>query len=54
MRDLAERIMRLKAMPAADDQRRVLVQKTLLGSLNRAKQTIARVETAGVVRWQLI
>ena len=53
-RELAERIMRLKAMPASDDQRRELVQKTLLGSLNRAKQTIARVETAGVVRWQLI
>ena len=53
-RELAERIMRRKAMPAADDQHRELVQKTLLGSLNRAKQTIARVETAGVVRWQLI
>ena len=53
-RELAERIMRHKAMPASDDQHRELVQKTLLGSLNRAKQTIARVETAGVVRWQLI
>jgi len=31
-----------------------LVQKTLLSSLNRAKTTIARVETAGVVGWQLI
>jgi hypothetical protein len=53
-RELAERIMRLKAIPAADVQRRELVQKTLLGSLNRARQTIARVETAGVVRWRLI
>ena len=53
-RELAERIMRVKAMPAADDRRRELVQKTLLGSLNRAKQTIARVETAGVVSWRLI
>ena len=53
-RELAERIMRLKAIPAADDQRRELVQKTLLGSLNRARQTIARIETAGVVRWRLI
>jgi hypothetical protein len=52
-RELAERIMRLKAIPAADDQRRELVQKTLLGSLNRARQTIARIETAGVVRWRL-
>jgi hypothetical protein len=53
-RELAERIMRVKAMPAADDRHRELVQKTLLGSLNRAKKTIARVETAGVVSWRPI
>ena len=53
-RELAERIMRLKAMPMTDDRCRALVQKTLLSSLNRAKTTIARVETAGVVGWQLI
>ena len=53
-RELAERIMRLKAIPPADDQRRERVQKTLLASLNRAKETIARVEVAGVVRWRLI
>jgi hypothetical protein len=52
-RELAERIMRVKAMPMDDDRRRELVQKTLLGSLNRAKQTITRVETAGVVSWRL-
>jgi hypothetical protein len=53
-RELAERIMQVKAIPGAEDQRRELVQKTLLGSLNRAKQTIARVEVAGVVSWRLI
>src|SRR6195952_890221 len=53
-RELAERIMRLKAIPPADSDRRERVQKTLLASLNRAKQTIARVEIAGVVRWRLI
>jgi hypothetical protein len=52
-RELAERIMRVKAMPTADDRQRELVQKTILGSLNRAKETITRVETAGVVRWRL-
>ena len=52
-RELAERIMRVKAMPIADDRQRELVQKTILGSLNRAKETIARVETAGVVSWRL-
>src|ERR1700744_3696962 len=41
-RELAERIMRIKAMPMADDRQRELVQKTVLGSLNRAKQTIMR------------
>src|ERR1700712_2889997 len=50
-RELAERIMHLKAILPADDQRRERIQKTLLASLNRAKQTIARVEIAGVVRW---
>ncbi|MBA3834223.1 MAG: hypothetical protein H0X34_20485 [Chthoniobacterales bacterium] len=53
-RDLAERIMRVKVMPTTDDRRRELVQKTLLGSLNRAKETIVRVETAGVVSWRLV
>ena len=53
-RELAEQIMRLKAIPAADNDRRERIQKTLLATLNRAKQTIARVETAGVVRWRLI
>jgi hypothetical protein len=53
-RELAERIMRLKAIPTADNDRRDRIQKTLLASLNRAKETIARVETAGVVRWRLI
>jgi hypothetical protein len=52
-RELAERMMRVKAMPMADDRQRELVQKTVLGSLNRAKQTIMRVETAGVVSWRL-
>jgi hypothetical protein len=54
MRELAERIMRAKAIPATDEHRRELIQKTVLGSLNRAKETIARVETAGVVSWRLI
>jgi len=53
-RELAERIMRRKAMPAMDHRGRELLQKTLLGSLNRARATIARVETAGVVSWRLL
>ena len=53
-RELVERIIRAKAIPAVDNHRRELIQKTVLASLNRAKKTIARVETAGVVSWQLI
>ncbi len=53
-RALAERIMRIKAMPTTDDRQREMFQKTLLGSLNRAKETIERVEIAGVVSWRLI
>ncbi|MDQ2765178.1 MAG: hypothetical protein M3Y22_17385 [Pseudomonadota bacterium] len=52
-RELAERIMRLKALPMADDHPRELVQKTILGSLNRAKETIVRIEAAGIVSWRL-
>ncbi len=52
-RELAIRIMGVKAMPTDDDRRRELIQKTILGSLNRAKETIARIETAGVVAWRL-
>jgi hypothetical protein len=45
--------MHVKAMAIADERQRELIQKTILGSLNRAKQTIAPVETTGVVRWRL-
>ena len=45
--------MRIKAMAVAGERHRALIQKTILGWLNRAKQTIARVEVAGVVSWRL-
>jgi hypothetical protein len=53
-RELTERIMRSKAIPADDDRCRELMTKTLLGSLNRAKESIARIEIAGVVSWRLL
>jgi hypothetical protein len=52
-RELAERVMDAKAIPAADDRQRALIQKTILGSLNRAKQTIERTETGGVIKWRV-
>jgi hypothetical protein len=53
-RELAERIMQIKAIPAAEARTRDLVQRTLLASLNRAKETIARTEVSGVIAWRLI
>ena len=52
-RELTERIMRVKAMPIIEDRRRELIQKTILGSLNRAPETIARVDSDGFLSWQL-
>ena len=53
-RDLSERIMQIKAIPTAEARTRDLVQRTLLASLNRAKDTIARSDAGGVVAWRLI
>ena len=53
-REIAERIMAVKAIPATEDRRRELIQKTICGSLARTKKTIERVEAVGVVQWRLI
>lgn len=52
-RQLVEPIMQVKAMAMTDKQQRVLVHKAVLGSLSRAKPTIERVETKGIVSWRL-
>jgi hypothetical protein len=52
-RELAERIIRAKALPIIDDRCRKLIHKTVLSSLNRARETIMRVAGDGVVSWQL-
>ena len=53
-RELAERVMAAKGIPAIDDHRtRALIQKTVLASLSRAKGTIERTEVAGVVSWRV-
>ncbi len=52
-RELAERVMAAGCMPAADNRARALIQKTVLASLSRAKGTIERTETAGVVSWRV-
>jgi len=52
-RELAERIMEIKAVPTTDTARRELIQKAILNSLRHAKGTIARIESKGVVSWQI-
>ena len=52
-RALTERVMVVKAIAATDERSCALVQKTVLGSLSRAKATIQRVEIAGVVSWRI-
>ncbi len=53
-RAVCERIMQIKAIPATEARTRDLVQRTLLALLNRAKDTITRSDTGGVVAWRLI
>jgi hypothetical protein len=53
-RDLSERIMQIKAIPATEARTRDLVQRTLLASFKRAKDTIARLDVGGVVAWRLV
>jgi hypothetical protein len=52
-RALTEQVMVVKAIAATDERSCALVQKTVLGSLSRAKATIQRVEIAGVVSWRI-
>ena len=52
-RALTEQVMGMKAIAATDERSCALVQKTVLGSLSRAKATIQRVEIAGVVSWRI-
>jgi hypothetical protein len=52
-RALTEQVMGVKAIATTDERSCALVQKTVLGSLSRAKTTIQRVEIAGVVSWRI-
>ena len=52
-RELVERVTNVKSILVRDDRQRALIQKTILASLSRAKETIERIETAGGVRWQI-
>ena len=53
-REIVEGVMAAKKLPNDDARTRELIQKTVLGSLNRATDTIERVEAAGSVAWRVI
>ena len=52
-RDVAKRVMTAKDMTVADERTQALIQKTILASLSRAKNTIERLEVNGVVSWRV-
>lgn len=52
-RDVAKRVMAAKDMTVADERTQALIQKTILASLSRAKNTIERLEVNGVVSWRV-
>jgi nicotinamidase-related amidase len=53
-REIVDGVMTAKKMPDDGARTRELIHKTVLGSLNRATDTIERVEVAGSAAWQVI
>jgi uncharacterized coiled-coil protein SlyX len=53
-RDVVAGVMKAKGLPGEDARTRELVHKTVLCSLNRARDTIERSEAAGVTAWRVI
>jgi hypothetical protein len=53
-REIVEGVMTAKKLPDDDARTRELIHKTVLGSLNRATDTIERVEAAGSMAWRVI
>ena len=45
--------MAAKSIPAVNHRTRALIQKTVLASLSRAKDTVERTEVDGVVSWRV-
>lgn len=52
-RDVARRVIAAKGITVADDRTQSLIQKTILASLSRAKNTLERLEVDGVVSWRV-
>jgi hypothetical protein len=53
-REITDAIVKLKGMIANEGSARDLIAKTVLNSLSRAGQTIARVKLAKGLAWRII
>ena len=52
-RDVARSVVAARGIMVGDDRTQALIQKTILASLSRAKNTIERLEADGVVSWRV-
>lgn len=53
-REIVEKIISARGLSSDDARARELIHKTVLGSLNRATETIARTQAAGSAAWRVI
>ena len=53
-REIVEKIMAARNLSSDDARARELIHKTVLGSLNRAMDTIERTQAAGSAVWRVI
>ncbi|HEY5305718.1 MAG TPA: hypothetical protein VIJ52_03495, partial [Pseudolabrys sp.] len=52
-REIVEKIMAARGLSSDDARARELIHKTVLGSLNRATETIERTQAAGSAAWRV-
>ena len=53
-REIVEAVMAVKTLPASDPRTRELIHKTVLSSLNRAADTLERIEVSGSAAWRAL
>jgi hypothetical protein len=53
-REIVAAVMAVKALPATNLRTRELIHKTVLSSLNRAADTVGRVEVSGSAAWRAL
>ena len=53
-REIVEAVMAVKTLPASDPRTRELIHKTVLISLNRAADTLERIEVPGSAAWRAL